>query len=129
MGRLKAYQKETPGDVSVFSDVRNGAWYYDAVRYAVGSGIAAGMGDGNFGVGLSITRQDFAVMAYNAMGADYVVKGTAKLNDIDKVSSYARTAVEALIEMGVLSGDDNGNVRPKDYTTRAEAAVILSKLR
>lgn len=126
---VKAYQKATPGDISGFADVKDGAWYSDAVKYAIGSGIAAGMGDGKFGVGLSITRQDFALMVYNAIGADYVVKATANLKDIESIAPYARTAVEALIEMGVLSGDGDGNVRPKDYTTRAEAAVILSKLR
>ena len=126
---VNAYQKATPGDISVFADVKDGAWYADAISYAVGSGMIAGMGDGSFGVGLSISRQDFAVMAYNAMGASYTPNGTASMNDMESVSGYARQAVEALVELGVLSGDNNGNVRPKDYTTRAEAAVILSKLR
>lgn len=126
---VNAFQKATNGDVSGFADVKSGAWYYDSIRYAVGSGMVAGMGDGRFGVGLPITRQDFAVMAYNAIGAGYEPNGTANMKDMDSVAGYARKAVEALVELGVISGDDEGNVRPMAYTTRAEAAVILSKLK
>lgn len=126
---VNAFQKATNGDVSGFADVKSGAWYYDSIRYAVGSGMVAGMGDGRFGVGLPITRQDFAVMAYNAIGTGYEPNGTANMKDMDSVAGYARKAVEALVELGVISGDDEGNVRPMAYTTRAEAAVILSKLK
>ena len=91
--------------------------------------MVAGMGDGRFGVGLPITRQDFAVMAYNAIGASYEPNGTANMKDMDSVAGYAQKAVKALVELGVISGDDEGNVRPLAYTTRAEAAVILSKLK
>ncbi|MBS7299257.1 MAG: S-layer homology domain-containing protein [Eubacteriales bacterium] len=126
---VNAFQKATDGDVSGFADVKSGAWYYDSIRYAVGSGMVAGMGDGRFGVGLPITRQDFAVMAYNAIGASYEPNGTANMKDMDSVAGYAQKAVKALVELGVISGDDEGNVRPLAYTTRAEAAVILSKLK
>lgn len=125
---VKRYKITELGDAAIFSDVEEGAWYYDCLRCGIGAGIISGMGDGKFGIGLPITRQDFAVMVYSATGAEYAPAGTAKLNDLDSVSQYARRAVEALTELGIISGDGNGNFRPQDYVTRAEAAVILSKL-
>ena len=41
------------------------------------------------------------------------------------VSSYARNAVSALVQLGVVSGDSNGRLRPHDPITRAELAVLL----
>jgi len=41
---------------SSFSDVAEGAYYYDAVTWALANEITNGMGDGSFGVGASCIR-------------------------------------------------------------------------
>lgn len=47
-----------------FSDVRGGAYYTEAVRWAAGLGIVSGYGDGSFGVDDPVTREQLAVMLY-----------------------------------------------------------------
>ncbi len=126
---VNRYQKATKADITKFADVKAGAWYYDYVAIGVGSGMVYGLSETEFGVGKPITRQDLAVMAYRAMGSQYVATGDIALRDIDSVAGYARTAVEALYEMGIVSGDENGNFRPADNATRAEAARILYLLK
>lgn len=40
---------------------------------------------------------------------------------------WAHDCILALIEHGVLEPDSNGSVRPEDYITRAETAVLMAK--
>ncbi|MBQ7090041.1 MAG: peptidoglycan DD-metalloendopeptidase family protein [Clostridia bacterium] len=48
--------------------------------------------------------------------------------DQKKIPQWAKEAVEEVSEKGLMIGDDNGNFRPDDPITRAEMAVILSRL-
>ena len=41
---------------AAFSDVRAGAWYAEAVRWAVGAGVTNGVGEGRFAPGDTCTR-------------------------------------------------------------------------
>ena len=43
-------------------------------------------------------------------------------------SEWAREYVNISSELGFFKGDDNGNFRPKDNMTRAEAAVLLWRI-
>ena len=47
--------------------------------------------------------------------------------DFAGVSDYAKDAVEALVNAGLVNGK-NGNIAPTDYTTRAEVAVLLKRI-
>lgn len=112
-----------------FADVPAGAYYAQAVSAAKQMGIVNGDGV-NFMPNSSITRQDAMVMVKNALTAAGKFQGstsTAILNnfpDGTAVSSYAREAVSALIQMGAVNGS-NGMLNPRSPITRAEAAVIL----
>lgn len=112
-----------------FADVPAGAYYAQAVSAAKQMGIVNGDGV-NFMPNSSITRQDAMVMVKNAMTAAGKFQGstsTAILNnfpDGTAVSSYAREAVSALVQMGAVNGS-NGMLNPRSPITRAEAAVIL----
>lgn len=114
---------------SGFADVPAGAYYAQAVSAAKQMGIVNGDGV-NFMPNSSITRQDAMVMVKNAMTAAGKFQGstsTAILNnfpDGTAVSSYAREAVSALVQMGAVNGS-NGMLNPRSPITRAEAAVIL----
>ncbi len=114
-----------------FADVIAGEWYYNAVATGTTFGLASGYGNGYFGTTDLITRQDAAVMLNNAA----VKSGkelTAAGEDIDfadkaEISDYAADDVEILVKAGILSGA-NGSFMPKNNATRAEAAVMISKL-
>ncbi len=127
---INAFAIEQSADVKInFADVPENAWYAEFVKVAVGSKIAEGISETEFGTGSNITRQDLAVMLYRALKTsgktiDIIIDNKAVLNDLDEVSEYAVEAVDYFIEIGAITGSD-GKFRPKDYITRAEAAQMI----
>ena len=110
-----------------FTDVSDGAWYYDYVATAVNSGIVNGIEDDFFGVGYNITRQDICVLICRAFYEGQTAED-ASCNDFREVSDYAKTAVSVMYKNGILQGDDDGNFNPKATASRAEVAAIFSRL-
>lgn len=110
-----------------FYDVLEDAWYAPFVGGAAYAGIVSGLESDRFGVGENITRQDIAVMLCRAGGlAD--AETAAELSDWESISDYAKGSVAALYQAGIVSGMGDGSFSPNANATRAEAAVMLSKL-
>lgn len=51
------------------------------------------------------------------------VRAVAGFKDIS--GHYAQNHIEKLKEMGIVNGDENGNFRPNDPVTRADAAIMV----
>ena len=117
-------------DISIdFRDVEAGAWYYDMVNIAYINGITEGIGDGLFGTGLKITREDMAVMVHRVFATKISNKNIAvQFTDFDDISEYAKESVGQLCGAGIVSGMTDGRFVPKGDTTRAQAAVILYRV-
>ena len=113
-----------------YSDVKYGDWHSDYVMTATVNNVCRGIGDGLFGVGQPITRQDMCVMIYNAVkdGVSYT-SFEGGFIDSDSISDYAKEAVASLAKMDLVHGNDNKEFLPKNNTTRAEAAVLLNSLK
>ena len=117
------------GDVS-FADVTSGAWYEAYIATAVTNGIVNGVGDGKFGVGTNITRQDMAVLIERVLNFKNIEVEKAEVEpfaDASSVADYAQNAVANMKAIGLIKGYDN-NYNPKDNLTRAEAATVISSL-
>ncbi len=115
---------------NIFSDVADDAWYAGYVNTAYNNGFCNGIGNGTFGTGKEITRQDMCVMAYNvlkALGHD-IPDGELSFDDAQAISSYAKAPVAALNSAGIVNGVGNNNFNPTGSATRAEAAVIIYKV-
>ncbi len=113
-----------------FDDVAPGSWYEEYVSIAVSNGIVNGMGNSRFGTGMKATRQDIAVMIVNMLtklGAT-VEEGKISFADGEQISDYAKNPVAFLASKGILTGDTFGNFNPKANATRAEVAVMLSRV-
>ena len=115
-----------------FTDVPAGAYYANAVAAAKAAGIVNGNGDGTFSPESFITRQDMMIMAKGAAEYKGVVinSNLAMLDnfaDGSSVSAYAKESVSAMINAGIVNGTGN-KIEPKGNTTRAQAAVIISKI-
>nr|QGT51054.1 hypothetical protein Firmicute1046_1300 [uncultured Firmicutes bacterium] len=116
-----------------FADVTADKYYYKEIGMAKALGIAAGRGDNLFDPTGIVSRQDMAVMAYRVLKSEGKINNTAsaevlnKFSDGAEVADYAREAVEAFVETGLLSGDGE-NLRPLSGATRAEAAVMLWRI-
>ena len=56
---------EGQGDAA-FSDVRAGAWYAEAVRWAVGAGVTNGVGEGRFAPDAPCTRAQIVTFLWRS---------------------------------------------------------------
>ncbi|MFJ7371583.1 S-layer homology domain-containing protein [Lysinibacillus sp. NPDC098008] len=74
-------------------------------------------------------RKFFAASATAALVASAIVPvaSAAQINDLNKVSGYAKEAVQSLVDSGVIQGDTKGNFNPLNTISRAEAAEIFAK--
>lgn len=74
-------------------------------------------------------RKFFAASATAALVASAIVPvaSAAQVNDYNKISGYAKEAVQALVDQGVIQGDTKGNFNPLNTVTRAQAAEIFAK--
>ncbi|MBQ8525435.1 MAG: S-layer homology domain-containing protein [Clostridia bacterium] len=113
-----------------FSDVSISDWYYEPVMQLSSLGIINGVGDGSFGTGKTITRQDMAVMIYRAAAAANAqfTAGGVIFADGDSIADYALAAVDALSGAQIINGVGNDMFNPMGNATRAEATVILSRI-
>lgn len=110
-----------------FTDVRDDAWYKEYVGRAVGSGLVIGLGNGTFGVGENISRQDIAVILWNGIKSKAENGSAAAFIDNNAVSDYAKEAVNAMRYLNIIDGYEDNTFRPSNAATRAEAAKLLYK--
>ena len=119
------------GGISVFLDVNNGMWYTDAIIWANENNIVAGYDNGTYGVGDTITREQFAAILYRYAqykGYDVSVgENTNILSYLDAfdISEYAFSSMQWACGEGIINGMGDGTVAPQKGTSRAEAATML----
>jgi len=109
-----------------FGDVDSSAWYASYVAAGCESGIANGIGNGNFGIGQTITRQDACVMLARALKLDTSAEANLDFADADSVADYAKSSVSALVEYAIINGFDDNSFRANEICSRAQAAKIVS---
>ncbi len=126
-----AYQlKETT--VKSFSDVpASGQWYSAAITWAANAGVVNGYANGRFGPNDTVTREQFAVIAYGylrQLGCDVSASASlAAFSDGGAVSDWAAPAMQWAVAAKVMQGDGSA-LKPQGVLTRAEAATILCNL-
>ncbi len=114
-----------------FDDIKKTDWCYPYIYTAYSAGIIKGMSDSSFGKGKNITRQDTAVIIYNSLARNkhtFINGDEITFSDKDAVSNYAKTAVSALQQMGLINGKGDNKFMPKDNLTRAEAATMIWRM-
>ncbi|MBQ2897621.1 MAG: S-layer homology domain-containing protein [Clostridia bacterium] len=113
--------------INEFTDIPAGDWSATYVASAKAAGFVNGVGEGKFGFGRSITREDMAVMIYNVMKSNGAVFEEAKtdFNDYAQISDYAKEAVSALAAKGIINGMGDNTFAPKSTATRAQAALLV----
>ena len=117
---------------SAFTDVANGAWYFDAVTWAAENGIVGGYGNGLFGSEDNITREQLAAILYRyaqAKGYDVSVGEDTNIlsyTDTLEISEYAIPAMQWACGAGIIQGN-GGYLNPQGDATRAEIATMLMR--
>ncbi|NOU66984.1 hypothetical protein GC096_23325 [Paenibacillus sp. LMG 31461] len=118
---------------AAFTDVDAGTWYYNSIASAQKIGLVQGKDDGSFGVNDQISREDMAVLIYRAskiISSSTVQAHGATSNflDGDQISTYAKDAVWAAKQAGLMDGVSEGYFDPKGKSTRAQAATVIYRL-
>lgn len=115
-----------PDAKCTFSDISDAPWSEAYVGSAVERGLVNGTGDLKFDFSAPISRQDAAVIIHRALDIGDM---SPEFKDKAMISDYAFYAVGALKAHGVLKGDENGDFRPADSISRAEAATLIARVR
>lgn len=118
---------------TAFTDVDAGTWYYNSIASAQKIGLVQGKDDSSFGVNDQISREDMAVLIYRAskiISSTTILANGATSNflDGDQISTYAKDAVWAAKQAGLMDGVSEGYFDPKGKSTRAQAATVIYRL-
>lgn len=116
-----------------FTDVADGAYYENAVAWAVKNGIVMGVSDTEFAPDENITREQMAAILFRY--AKYKELDTSagentnilSYTDFDDISEYAVTAMQYTAGTGLIAGKSQSTLNPLDLATRAEAATVFTR--
>lgn len=115
-------------DTSAFTDVKEDAWYNDAILWAVQNNIVSGVGNGKFAPEEKVTREQLAVMLYNCENKLPVSGSLNGFEDDAAVSNWAKDAMLWATQSGIISGSKNGDklyLNPTKNASRAETATMM----
>lgn len=109
--------------LNFFYDVPNGAYYYDAVKWAVDNGITGGVGNSLFAPNQPCTRGQIVTFLWRAAGSP-VVNYAMNMTDVAEDAYYGEAVRWALSE-GITTGIGDTAFGPDAACTRAQAVAFL----
>ena len=130
LGRLAGINPDSY-QTGKFTDVKADAYYAPYVNWAAQNGIMEGATATTFAPDTNINREQMAViMANYAKKLGYDLPKTLRavtFADNAQISSWAKDAVKAMQQAGILAGKANNRFDPKGTATRAEVATVLRR--
>ena len=106
-----------------FTDVTEGDWFYDAVRYAYETGLMDGVGDNLFAPNSETTRAQLVTILYRLAG-EPEPGGDSGFSDVAAGTWYT-DAVAWAAQNGIVNGVSDTEFAPGDDITREQLAAIL----
>lgn len=116
-----------PAQAGSFADTQ-GHRASDAIDMWSYVGVLNGYEDGSFRPDGSITRAELAAVLCRMLGAEVIQRemDTPDFQDVPEEAWFYRPML-MLHEMGIMTGDGNGVMRPNDSITREEAVVLMGR--
>ena len=117
-----------------FSDVPNGSYYQRAVAWASANKIVNGVSEDSFAPDNNITREQMAAIVYryaSYKNADLSVGENTNIlsyNDFSDISEYAIPAFQYMAGAGIMKGETESTLNPKNLSTRAQAATVFMRV-
>ncbi len=118
------FEKDAPISKHPFLDVPAGAYYEDAVVWAVGKGITSGTNATTFDPNGTCTRAQAVTFLWRAAGSPTPKTKLMPFPDVP-VGSYYWNAVLWAIEQGITEGTSYLTFSPNDSCTRAQIVTFL----
>ena len=107
-----------------FTDVKDGAWYFDAVKYVYENSLMAGTGDTTFEPEVKLNRAMAAQILYNLEGQP-TVTGEETFTDADDAGAWAVNAITWAEQNEVVAGIGGGLFDPTAPVTREAFAQMM----
>nr|WP_255309825.1 S-layer homology domain-containing protein [Paenibacillus pasadenensis] len=105
------------------------AWASDAIGAALAGGILSGYEDRSFRPHRPVTREELAAMLVRTTGASLGDDGSVpRFADEEAIPAWAKPFVYGAAGEGLLQGRGGGRFGAEQPATRAEAAVLLTRL-
>lgn len=120
---VKATFMEDNSVFNFFYDVPNDAFFYEAVKWAVKSGVTNGLTDTMFGPYESCTRAQIVTFLWRAAGSPEP-KTASSFTDVPASAYYAK-AVAWAIENGITNGMTETTFAPNATCTRGQSVTFL----
>ena len=120
---VKATFMEDNSVLNFFYDVPNGAYFYEAVKWAVDKGITNGLSDTMFGPYESCTRAQIVTFLWRAAGSPEP-KTASSFTDVPANAYYAK-AVAWAVENGITNGMTATMFAPDATCTRGQSVTFL----
>ena len=108
--------------VNPFVDIQSGAYYYDAVLWAVEQGITSGTSATTFAPDATVTRAQTVTFLYRAAGSPAVMGNS--FADVAADAYYAAAVAWAVSE-NITAGTGNGLFSPDTACSRAQIVTFL----
>ena len=112
------------GGAGAFRDVPAGAWYADAVSWAVESGITKGTSDTTFSPDAGCTRGQVVTFLWRAFGSPAPAGAYNRFRDVEENAWY-RDAVLWAVEKGITNGTSERTFSPSDACVRRQIVTFL----
>ncbi len=109
---------------SPFTDVPVGAWYADAVQWAVENGVTAGTSAATFSPDMTCTRAQMVSFLWRLEGSPAPASAESPFTDVPAGAWYA-DAVQWAVENGVTAGTSSAAFSPDMVCTRAQMVTVL----
>ena len=120
---IKVTFMEDNSVLNFFYDVPNGAYYYEAVKWAAENGITGGVGNSLFAPNQPCTRAQIVTFLWRAAGSP-VVNYLMPFTDVDEGAYYAE-AVRWAASCGIVTGLTETTFGTNGVCTRAQAAAMI----
>ena len=105
-----------------FTDLEEGAYYYDAVVWANAHGVVNGISAERFGPNQPVSRQQIAAILHRLAG-EPSLRGSS-FSDVPS-SAYYGEAVAWAVRRGIVEGYPDGTFRPDLPVSRQQLVSIL----
>lgn len=126
---VKAAGLQFDAEQTTFKDTEQ-HWAEQSIAIAAALGLVNGYDESTFGPDKGITREAMAVIVARALNLQVASDGgTGAFKDEQSIAPWAKDAVTAAAELRLLQGYPDGSFQPKRELSRAEAVVIIMRIR
>lgn len=116
---------------AMFSDIIKERWSYDSIKYLVSEDIVIGYPNGTFQPEREISRAEYAKIMYLTLQKAGIVENIDNIEEqkskfSDAKRHWAEKYISVMANKNIIKGYLNGEFRPDNNITRAEASSVMA---